>query len=1358
MLKNSKYIILSIILIVVVFISIFLIYVHNIKWIDTDFYKESSELNSKITVISEFKQYNSVIRSNLFLFITNDESFYSGDSIRIRLKQSEYKLDSLLKNTDVFSREPRQKHLLEISDSLRIVKGKMLEAFYSGDLSLSRKIFVEVYNPLFLSLDKLSGEMILYYSNQMVNLNNDALGVKQLLMKIVIVILILLIIAFSLIYLIIGIVERKRAKQQSEISKLKVQQEANEKVLHEQRRLNAAIMAAGFGVLDWRLDQQKIEVNDRWLELMDISRKDFNKRGMTEVLSKINNPRMKSIPEMLEMLKFSDKSEFRNELEIELKDGKKIWIESIDYIIERERSGKPVHIIGFLHDVTLRKLSEYKLRESFNIVKLSGSHGKIGYWEFDIRKSKPEVSDEWLELFSISRNEYNAGEYYDWIKNIREDYRELAEKNHNELSKGAISKFQTEYIYHHPTRGQIWIEGMGQVSEYNSNGRIIKYVGYHQDITYRKQKEIKALKDASELKSWYENMNMAFCVFSIVNNSESRAVDLKLVFVNNEFCNLLNLSDEKLIGQSTASLLFTDFNNLVLSKIEDLVNVGTIKFEIYEGFLDKHLEVSAFVIGDNKFAMLFSDITERYKLEQKLFAEQTYYRSLFEMSRDAIFLINTNDLSFVDANKACLELFGAQRKQDLMMINYLLLHPATQKNGQLTKTVIRYALKNSQTTSGENHEMIFRKITGQEFIGQIKFSLVDYQNTSSVLGIVRDVTDIHNTMENLERTHSWLQTIIDSVNSVIVVKDNYGKIMACNQMYNKTFGQIDRSALGQYSDDIYNPDEAKAIKAIDEEIIMLGLGRTYEQKLTTPDGKQHIFLITKTPLKDFQQNVYAIVAQGTDITTIKNLEEKLRDASQKAMQANKAKSGFLANMSHEIRTPMNAIIGFAEILFRKIEVPEHKEYVRSIISAGNTLLSLINDILDLSKIEAGKTELKPVYFKPDSLQSAIFDIFKSKAEEKHLSFTFNIENGENILLFLDENRLRQVLINIVGNAIKFTNEGFVSIEMIVSKNGDLCDVEIIVADSGPGISEHDISEIFNPFTQSDNIDTAEYGGTGLGLSISNQLISMMSGVIEITSEIDKGSKFLIKIPDIKFELSKYSTENVVSVFKEYVFAPAKILITDDIKSNIDVLINHLSDYKFEIFTATSGYETLEKIIEIKPDILILDIRLPDIGGREVASNIREKKEFDNLKIIAYTAASGVVTENGMLNSEFDAIILKPATREVILNELKKFIAFEEINSEQTQPNNIFKFDNNVSEVIAKSVYDIVGVPDKKLTNRQIIKIIERIKENECFVNDEELQRFVSIFTGALNDFNVVLIENLSNEMINHFSGNKNKFC
>jgi PAS domain S-box-containing protein len=620
----------------------------------------------------------------------------------------------------------------------------------------------------------------------MVGLNSDALEVKQLLMNIVIFILIVLIVAFSSIYIVIGVVERKRAKQQSEISKLKVQQETSEKILHEQRRLNAAIMAAGFGVLDWQLDSQNIELNDRWLEFMDISRKDFNKNGMGEVLRKINNPRMKSIPEMLELLKYSDKIEFRNELEIERKDGRKLWIESIDYIIDRDLTRKPVHIIGFVHDITSRKQSEYKLRESFNIVKLSGSHGKIGYWEFDISKSKPEVSDEWLELFNISREEFNAAEYNDWIKNIREDYREQAKRNHNEISKGAITKFQTEYNIYHPTRGEIWIEGMGQVSQYNSIGRIIKYIGYHQDITSRKQSEIKALKDASELKSWYNNMNMAFCVCSIVNNSKARAIDLKFVFVNNEFCNLLNLSDEKLIGQSTASLLFNDFNRSILSKIESLQSVGTIKFEIYEGFLNKHMEVSAFVIGDNKFAMLFYDITDRYKLEQKLLAEQTYYRSLFEMSRDAIFLINTNDLSFIDANEASLELFGAQRKQDLMMINYLLLHPATQKNGQLTKTVIRYALKNSQTISGENYEMIFRKITGQEFIGQIKFSLVDYNNTSAVLGIVRDVTNMHNAMENLERTQSWLQTIIDSVNSVIVVKDNYGKIMACNQMYNKT--------------------------------------------------------------------------------------------------------------------------------------------------------------------------------------------------------------------------------------------------------------------------------------------------------------------------------------------------------------------------------------------------------------------------------------------------------------------------------------------------------------------------------------------------------------------------------------------
>jgi hypothetical protein len=160
----------------------------------------------------------------------------------------------------------------------------------------------------------------------------------------------------------------------------------------------------------------------------------------------------------------------------------------------------------------------------------------------------------------------------------------------------------------------------------------------------------------------------------------------------------------------------------------------------------------------------------------------------------------------------------------------------------------------------------------------------------------------------------------------------------------------------------------------------------------------------------------------------------------------------------------------------------------------------------------------------------------------------------------------------------------------------------------------------------------------------------------------------------------------------------------------------------------------------------------------VAANIRKMPELDSLKIIAYTAASGIVTENGMLNPEFDAVILKPATREVILNELKKFIAFEEITTQQSSHQNIFKFDGVVSELIAKCVYEIVGVPEKKLTNRQIIGIIDRIKTFESFLIDNELQRFISILSGALDDFNVVLIENLSGEMINHFISNKSKFC
>ncbi len=1341
--KNSKALITVIILIIITIISTSIIYIHNISWIKTNHTQKAETVRLETETYNKFRQYNSERRNNLFLMITYNEDFYSKDSILSKIAVSKIKIDSIIFNSDFFYSSTQGEALVQGNDSLLLLMNEILKSYYNGEIKAAKYDFLNSYSPLYIKTDKLCEELILNSVQKVVYEEEKMEETKGILMKLAIGVLALLLLLMICILIITSISDKKRRHQKKEIEELNLKNRLSQETINEDKKFQAAIQSAGFGMIDWHFDNDLPEVSDKWLEIFDVKREDLLKYGVQIALDKINSIPGLTTDLMKERFLGSQKSEFYTVFSIINSKAETIWIEGFDFVLERDKNNIPCHVFGFINDITKRKNFEIKNLESRRLLNAVSKAGRIGHWEFDISKPKPTVSDEWLEVFNITREEYDKGEYSDWIKNMHIDSQAVAIQNHREIKEGIRKNFCTEYLYNHPVKGEIWIEGYGEVTDYDSNGKVLKYIGYHQDITRRKEREEEAIKTATELKSWYKNMNLAFCVCERVFDKHHVVSDFRYLFVNEEFCNIVNISEKDIINRCAGEFLHSAGESVML-RLNDLFNNKSVRFEVYDSFLKKHFEIFAFSITDNKFAMLYSDVSERFRLQTKIAEEQKYYRQLFEMSRDAIFIIDSTCMTFIDANESCVKLFGADKKADLLAVKYSMLYPAKQINGESSSALLKMAIKNIDKTGEEHYDWRFRKIDGQEFIGQIRFTKIEYGNSIAYLGIVRDTTQIYNTHENLERTRHWLQTIIDSLNSVVVVKDNYGKIIASNQTYNTTFGISKEFVTGKKSSDIYRPDEAKAIQAIDDEIIYLGISRTYEQKLTTAENKQQIFLVTKTPLKDHKGNVYAVVAQGTDITTIKALEQKLRVAQQKAIAANKAKSSFLANMSHEIRTPMNAIIGFAEILQKKLRDPDHKEYINSIFTAGNTLLNLINDILDLSKIEAGKIELRQVYCDLEILKSNILEIFSLKTEEKGLNFSVEYQKQGDFLFFIDENRLRQVLINIVGNAVKFTEKGFVKvvISMVPEKNNTV-NLIISVEDSGIGIAADELEEIFNPFSQSENIDDFNVGGTGLGLSICNQLIGLMDGKIEVESELQKGSKFIITIPEVSYETTESGLSELNPVFSEYVFNPAKILIVDDVKPNRDVLTVHLRDYHFDVYEASSGSQALEMLENLIPDLIIIDLRMPDISGIEVTKIIRKSEKLSSVKIIAYTAALNFAMLDGELNSMFDGLILKPATKLSLTKELTRMLDYEELTMETDVTKDGFAFSEMTVNLIKDTLASVSAVAGSRLTNRQITELLLILKQSKAFEDDEELKRYVQALAKSVEDFNVILIEHLT---------------
>lgn len=385
------------------------------------------------------------------------------------------------------------------------------------------------------------------------------------------------------------------------------------------------------------------------------------------------------------------------------------------------------------------------------------------------------------------------------------------------------------------------------------------------------------------------------------------------------------------------------------------------------------------------------------------------------------------------------------------------------------------------------------------------------------------------------------------------------------------------------------------------------------------------------------------------------IEKDLLEERDKATLANLAKSEFLANMSHEIRTPMNAILGFSESLYEQLKEPEHKSMLNSVLSGGRSLLSLLNDILDLSKIEAGRMEIMTHSIQLRGMIGEITTLFKDKASRKGIGMYVNIPENIPLEISLDEIRLKQVLFNLIGNAVKFTHQGYVQVGIEFEITGDgKGKLTFQIQDTGIGIPVDQLTGIFDSFIQVSGRANRSYEGTGLGLTISKRLVERMNGEILVESNEGIGSVFSLVFHDVRFT-NLPSTDGVKHAEPDSpTFTKSRVVIIDDVESNILLMEGILTTLGLEIYTARSGQEGIRLVQQVKPDVVVLDIRMPMMDGFQVAKMLREDESTNHIPLLAYTAAL-IELRSSPDSHYFDGIVVKPIIKKDLLAELSRFL-------------------------------------------------------------------------------------------------------
>ena len=468
-----------------------------------------------------------------------------------------------------------------------------------------------------------------------------------------------------------------------------------------------------------------------------------------------------------------------------------------------------------------------------------------------------------------------------------------------------------------------------------------------------------------------------------------------------------------------------------------------------------------------------------------------------------------------------------------------------------------------------------------------------------------------------------LQVLLDNTLEYVFFRDTEGRLIVTNEAFREAV-DVDlgtTTVIGRTIDEFVSEASAHWVGEIDGWVYSKGRPSVNQVSLFTfRNGTKHWLQMTTVPVRDAGGAIIGSVSVARDISDLKQTESELRTAKKRAEDASRAKGEFLAAMSHEIRTPINGIVGAAELCQETRLDVEQRSYIETVMQCSNTLLGLVNDVLDFSKIEAGELNLETLSFNPGQLLEEVSEEFAQGAHKKGLELIVGYEDLPRFV-FGDPTRIKQILYNLVSNAIKFTEEGEVVIRAeVLERDESTARIRFEVRDTGIGISDQRKDAIFLSFTQEDMTTTRKYGGTGLGLTICRELANLMNGEVAVDSQLGKGSTFALEVP---LEIATKAGEDAIPYNPS--LADLHVLIVDDNETNRDIYQRICAGWGYRCGVASEGMEALEKLEDAEQrgnpfHLVILDQQMPGLSGLDVASLIFNRRAIEGTKVLLLSSS------------------------------------------------------------------------------------------------------------------------------------------